>query len=358
MLDSFYKGKRVFVTGHTGFKGAWLSAWLLRLGADVYGFSDGIPTRPSLFEQLELGETMRSQIGDVRDFSQIDGALREADPQIIFHLAAQSLVRPSYDHPVETFATNAMGTVHILESLRRLKNLESGIFVTSDKCYMNNETGRPFVEDDPMGGDDPYSASKGAAEIIFHSYFKSFFSKSAKPGLMSVRAGNVIGGGDWAVDRIIPDAIRAWSSGQAVEIRSPHSIRPWQHVLEPLYGYLLAARTAATDSSRHGCSYNFGPGLKNEKTVMELIEQLARSCEFAKGWQVNSGGASQKSEAQVLRLNVDRVERDLRWKSLMDFSETIEWTGLWYNQLQKKPASIREFTLSQLSQFESKVAGL
>ena len=354
LLD-FYKNRRVLITGNTGFKGAWLSLWLQKMGAQVYGISLDVPSNPSLFERAGLKGSMPTTFLDINDYSKLKAAFDEAQPEFLFHLAAQSLVRPSYDEPLKTFATNTMGTAHILECCRNPNSLKSVLVVTSDKCYQNTESGKPFSENDPMGGDDPYSASKGAAEIVFHSYFKSFFQKSNSPAISSVRAGNVIGGGDWAVDRIIPDAIRAWGSQQKLEIRSPNSIRPWQHVLEPLYGYLLTAKTLVEQKSLSGESYNFGPGRENEKTVLELISKLSEHCSFSEGWDINTHQKSDKKEAQVLRLNSEKAKSQLKWKNHLDFSETLAWTGQWYSETKQKPEQLRALTLKQIEDFEAKI---
>ena len=267
-----YSGRRVFVTGHTGFKGAWLCSWLDRLGASTVGYA--LPAeRRSLFNQARVGDRMKSIEGDVRDLGQLRAAITEAQPEILFHMAAQSLVRPSYDAPVETFATNVMGTANTLEAVRRLPSVKAVVIVTSDKCYENDGRAAPFAESAPMGGHDPYSASKGCAELVTSAFARSFF---LDPGctVVSARAGNVIGGGDWAVDRIVPDLARAAGSGTPAIIRRPSSIRPWQHVLEPLAGYLLLGHRAATEGQAFSGGWNFGPPEDELVEVHELVEQL------------------------------------------------------------------------------------
>lgn len=343
----------MFVTGHTGFKGAWLSAWLIHMGADVCGYSDAIPTEPALFERLELSKHMQTTFADIRDFASIRKAIAQSRPQIIFHLAAQSLVRPSYDRPLDTFSTNIMGTANLLEAARTAMGLQAVVIATSDKCYLNRESGVPFVENDPMGGDDPYSASKGAAELVFTSYFKSFFSRSHRPGVVSVRAGNVIGGGDWAKDRVVPDCIRAWSSGEKVLLRSPESVRPWQHVLDPLAGYLQAAKAAATQSEINGESYNFGPGENAERTVLEVVKSLAEECQFSKNWQIDANAAKGKKESIFLKLNPEKAKRSLGWHARLNFEAAVTWTGNWYNVAHGSPGQMFDFTLSQIKAFES-----
>lgn len=276
MFGHIYEGRRVFVTGHTGFKGSWLTAWLLQMGAEVAGFSDAVPTAPSHFDVIGLGGRIRDYRGDVRDRKALIEAMREFKPEIVFHLAAQALVRASYDNPADTIEVNAMGTLNVLEAVRVTPSVEAVVSITSDKAYRNDEWVWGYRETDHLGGYDPYSASKGCAEIIAHSYFKSFFGDPVNaPYCATTRAGNVIGGGDWAADRIVPDCARAWSEGREVEIRSPHATRPWQHVLEPLSGYLwlgaklfAAHRDAVKAGKGDGChegfrldgeAFNFGP---------------------------------------------------------------------------------------------------
>lgn len=354
-LASFYKDRRVLITGHTGFKGAWLSLWLGHLGARVYGLSIDIPSQPSLYEQVKLNSETQSHFLDINDYGKLNSLVSDIQPEFIFHLAAQSLVRKSYDQPLNTFSTNVMGTAHVLESARQVKNLKAVVIVTSDKSYQNNEAGLPFVETDPMGGDDPYSASKGASELIFHSYFKSFFNQPDSASVCSVRAGNVIGGGDWALDRIVPDAIRSWGNQKNLEIRSPQSIRPWQHVLEPLYGYLLAAKVISENKKLTGESFNFGPGEQNEKSVLDLIKTLSQYCSFASGWDLSHPAKGGKKEAQVLRLKSDKAKSQLNWRNHLDFSETLKWTGQWYSEVQEKPNQARALTLQQIKDFEIKI---
>ena len=286
MFGHIYEGRRVFVTGHTGFKGSWLTAWLLQMGAEVAGFSDAVPTAPSHFDVIGLGGRIRDYRGDVRDRKALVEAMREFKPEIVFHLAAQALVRASYDNPADTIEVNAMGTLNVLEAVRVTPSVEAVVSITSDKAYRNDEWVWGYRETDHLGGYDPYSASKGCAEIIAHSYFKSFFGDPVNaPYCATTRAGNVIGGGDWAADRIVPDCARAWSEGREVEIRSPHATRPWQHVLEPLSGYLwlgaklfAAHRDAVKSGKGDGChegfrldgeAFNFGPSSDASHTVAD-----------------------------------------------------------------------------------------
>ena len=294
MFGHIYEGRRVFVTGHTGFKGSWLTAWLLQMGAEVAGFSDAVPTAPSHFDVIGLGGRIRDYRGDVRDRKALIEAMREFKPEIVFHLAAQALVRASYENPADTIEVNAMGTLNVLEAVRVTPSVEAVVSITSDKAYRNDEWVWGYRETDHLGGYDPYSASKGCAEIIAHSYFKSFFGDPVNtPYCATTRAGNVIGGGDWAADRIVPDCARAWSEGREVEIRSPHATRPWQHVLEPLSGYLwlgaklfAAHRDAVKSGKGDGChegfrldgeAFNFGPSSDASHTVADVVRALERS---------------------------------------------------------------------------------
>lgn len=330
-LVNIYKGKKVFVTGHTGFKGSWLCEWLLALGAEVYGFSNGIPTKPALFTQLRLGKRIAMDIrGDIRDRAAVKAAITSIKPDFVFHLAAQPLVRLSYEEPVETFDTNVMGTVHVLDALRSLENKCSAVMITTDKCYENKETTRPYKEDDPMGGYDPYSCSKGCDELVISSYRRSFFNDpSAKVWIASARAGNVIGGGDWAKDRIIPDCFRAIQKGEKIPVRNKVSTRPWQHVLEPLSGYLTlgAALDKREDFSAVASGFNFGPNPNANRTVKEVVEELLR---HAKGVWVDKSDPKAVHEAGLLNLNIKKAAKILKWTPTWDFEETLENVAEWY----------------------------
>ena len=280
LSPSFWKDKRVLITGHTGFKGGWLSIWMQRLGATVAGYALDPPTETSLFDAAQVAESMTSVIADVRDLDRLDGFVSEFRPQVIFHMAAQSLVRRSYADPVDTYGSNVMGTVHVLEAARRCGDVRAVVNVTSDKCYENREWPWGYRENEPMGGHDPYSSSKGCAELITSAYRRSYFSsepatgRSAPPALASARAGNVIGGGDWAEDRLVPDIMRAFLSGQAVVIRNPGSVRPWQHVLEPLRGYLTLAERLHNEGSDFAQAWNFGPSDNDARPVGWLVDRL------------------------------------------------------------------------------------
>jgi CDP-glucose 4,6-dehydratase len=323
-----YSGRRVFVTGHTGFKGAWLCAWLQRLGARTTGFALA-PESRSLFLQARIADGMDSREGDVRDIEHLRAAVAQAQPEIVFHMAAQSLVRPSYEAPVDTFATNVMGTAHLLEAVRGVSSVRAVVIVTSDKCYENDGRAEPFVETAPMGGHDPYSASKGCAELVTAAYARSFFAAS-QCTVASARAGNVIGGGDWAVDRIVPDLARAAASESPAIVRRPKSVRPWQHVLEPLGGYLLLAHRAATDGQRFGGPWNFGPGVEDSVSVGELVERLQRRWpQIEVEYRTND---KSPHEAAVLRLDCTKARKELGWRPTLDLDQALDMTAAWYSE--------------------------
>jgi len=326
-----YRGKRVLVTGHTGFKGSWLCEWLLALGAEVHGFALEPPTRPALFDQLGLAGRLKSHtLGDIRDRAALAEAIVRADPDFVFHLAAQPLVRLSYREPVETFDTNVMGTVHLLDACRRLTKPCSVVCITTDKVYENNESGRAYRETDPFGGYDPYSASKGACEIAISSYRRSFFNDPANPvWVASARAGNVIGGGDWAEDRLVPDCMRALDRGETIPVRNKVSTRPWQHVLEPLGGYLtlgaaLATRTRFAD---YASGFNFGPDPSANRTVKDLVTEILKHREGR--WEDRSDPKA-VHEAGLLNLDIAKAAVVLGWKPRWDFETTVARTVEWY----------------------------
>ena len=327
-----YKGKRVFVTGHTGFKGSWLCEMLLATGAEVYGFALKPPTKPALFSQLKLAKRVKShEIGDVRNLAALTAAVRAARPDFVFHLAAQPLVRLSYKEPVETFETNVMGTVNLLEAVRRCAGKQcSVVCVTTDKCYENRETTRPYREDDPMGGYDPYSCSKGCDELVVASYRRSFFNgPESSVWLASARAGNVVGGGDWALDRIVPDCMRALDRGEKIAVRNKTSTRPWQHVLEPLSGYLTlgAALAVRQDYEKVAGGFNFGPDPKANRTVKDLVVEILK---HRKGGWVDRCDPKSVHEAGLLNLDIRKAKKVLGWKPRWNFEETVAKTVEWY----------------------------
>jgi CDP-glucose 4,6-dehydratase len=334
MFQNFYKSKRVFLTGHTGFKGSWLAEWLLALDAEVHGYALDPQPHERLYNQLNLSNRIASDTrADLKDRRSLQQAIEKIRPDVVIHLAAQPLVRFSYEIPVETFATNVMGTAHLLETIRQAKKPCTVVCVTTDKCYENREWLHAYREDDAMGGHDPYSASKGAAELVIASYRRSYFNNGDHIRLASARAGNVIGGGDWAKDRIIPDCIHALRSGEPIPVRNKIATRPWQHVLEPLSGYLwLAASLAKSGESAHSphslaTSFNFGPGLTSNRTVVELVQELIK---HTGGSWIDASDPNALHEASKLNLSIDKAFHLLDWQPVWDFETTIRQTASWY----------------------------
>jgi len=352
MFNSFYKGKKVFITGNTGFKGSWLTQWLLSLGATVKGYSLYIPSQPSLFEVLKLEKNIDHFIGDVRDLKTLQKTMKDFQPDIIFHLAAQPIVHRSYDEPILTFQTNLIGTVNVLETIRNIPSIKVGVFITSDKCYENVEWEYGYRETDRLGGKDPYSASKACAEIAFSAYYRSFYTNPNCPQIATTRAGNVIGGGDWADYRIIPDSIRAWSENKKVIIRSPNATRPWQHVLEPLSGYLwLAKKLFEGEPETNGESFNFGPGSDVVKTVSELLNKMKKKWNGAI-WEISNDYTDNRKEADLLKLNCDKALKRLQWESSLSFQETVDMTIDWYKKFYFSKADMIKFSLDQISSYQ------
>ncbi|MBY0118830.1 CDP-glucose 4,6-dehydratase [Paenibacillus sp. FSL L8-0435] len=350
MEYDFWKTKKVLITGHTGFKGSWLSLWLQHLGADVYGYSSSSPVSdPNLYETAQVSKNMESICGDILDSSKLEKVIKRIQPDIIFHLAAQSLVRESYADPIGTFSTNVMGTVFLLEAARHVDSVRVVINVTTDKCYENNgESAQGFKETNSLGGHDPYSASKACSEIVTSAYEKSFYSHSGKL-LSSVRAGNVIGGGDWADDRIIPDIIRSVINKQQLKIRYPHAIRPWQHVLDCLNGYLLLAKNMWESGGKFIGAWNFGP----EDSSIWSVEQLIKECNHHLGNKLNwwsSESEAHVHEASRLVLDINKAKTLLNWKPQLTIHQTIEWTMGWY--LESMNNSIADISLQQIKNFE------
>ena len=333
VMMSFWRGRRVLVTGHTGFKGSWLTIWLHSLGARVTGLSLPPKTRPSLFEDACVETLCESRIGDICDCDCVAAAFAHADPEFVFHLAAQPLVRVSYGAPVETFRTNVLGTVHVLEALRSCRRVRSAVMVTSDKVYRNNDSGYAFIESDPLGGHDPYSASKAACELAVASFRDSFLSP-AGVAVSSARAGNVIGGGDWAEDRLVPDAVRAWQVGRTLDVRNPRSTRPWQHVLESLWGYLTLAQRTAEDPSVAG-AYNFGPdptGLVPVSVVVELLQLAMLGTGGARPEARSIGRAQGPHEAAALALDSSLAARKLGVRPSLTLQQAVVRTANWYRR--------------------------
>lgn len=354
MFANIYQGKRVLVTGHTGFKGTWLTTWLLKLGAEVTGVSKDVPTQPSMFEELALTKRIQNIQADIRDLSAMQKIISEAKPDFVFHLAAQAIVSTSYSDPVETMSTNVIGTMNILEVLRKFEKPCVAVMITSDKCYDNVEWLWGYRETDALGGKDVYSGSKGAAELVIKSYFHSFFQKDHPVKIAIGRAGNVIGGGDWAKDRIVVDCVQAWNEGRAVEIRCPQSTRPWQHVLEPLSGYLALGQAVAQNAKLHGEAFNFGPRAEQSRTVVELLSDLSHLWDFK-----NSNDAYRITgnipfhEAGLLKLNCDKALFHLKWESNLGYAETIELVGTWYRNFYQKKSDMHDFTLQQIQKYEA-----
>ena len=379
MFGGLYAGKRVLVTGHTGFKGAWLCEWLLGLGSKVTGYSLSPPTQPALFEQLGLAGRLRHIVGDIQDLPGLSRAVQAAQPDYVFHLAAQTIVRDSYANPVETFDVNLMGTVHVLEALRSVRHPCAAVFVTTDKCYENREWAYGYREEDPLGGHDPYSASKAVAELAIGSYRRSFFG-SHPVRIASARAGNVIGGGDWAMDRIVPDCMRALEKRRPIPVRNPKATRPWQHVLEPLSGYLwLGACLAGAQGTEGGgqktedgrqktevrsqksaeqlpamnprssaaldSAFNFGPGRESNRTVAELVTEVLKH--WPGRWQDRSDPKA-VHEANLLQLATDKANALLQWAPVWTFPKAIEQTVEWYREAASQPQSISALITRQI----------
>lgn len=335
-----FRGKRVLVTGHTGFKGSWLTLLLGSLGAEVMGYALPPESAESHFVRLDLEKSIRHVTADVRDGDRLLAEVAAFRPEIVFHLAAQALVRPSYADPKMTFDVNVGGGVNLLEAVRQCDSVRALVFITSDKCYENLEWIWGYRESDAMGGHDPYSASKGAVELVFSSYLRSFFAQRLNFGAASTRAGNVIGGGDWAADRIVPDCIRALRAGQPIIIRSPRATRPWQHVLEPISGYLkLAARLYERGHAYDG-AWNFGPHVGDVRTVLDVAQAIA--AQFDEGKVIVDEPANRPHEAQLLQLNSDKARQLLQWNTRWDFEQTLAATGSWYKQVfvEGIPASV------------------
>jgi CDP-glucose 4,6-dehydratase len=323
----FWSGKRVLLTGHTGFKGGWLALWLQRLGAQVLGYSLPAPTQPSLYETARISESIRDVIADIRDLKRLEAVFREFSPEVVFHLAAQPLVRASYDDPVETYSTNVLGTVHVLESLRHARSVRSAVMVTTDKCYENRESAKGYRETDRLGGYDPYSNSKACAELAIDSYRKSFFDGNGAVAIASARAGNVIGGGDWAADRLIPDLVRAVVAGKTLVLRDPKATRPWQHVLEPLAGYLMLAQRLWDEGERYAEAWNFGPLDEDAKTVEEVVAMAARAWGGGLKWRVDTG--THPRETRMLKLDCSKALAT-GWRPLLRVDQAVDWTIEWY----------------------------
>jgi CDP-glucose 4,6-dehydratase len=350
----FWHGKKVFITGHTGFKGSWLSLWLQSLGATVVGYSLPAPTQPSLFEVARVGEGMDSLTGDIRDLPSLQAAMTQHQPDIVLHMAAQPLVRYSYLHPVDTYATNVMGTVNLLEAVRHTESVKVVVVITTDKCYENREWVWGYREHEPMGGKDPYSSSKGCAELVVSAYRDSFFSAEQYDrhgvAVASARAGNVIGGGDWALDRLIPDIMRAIQENHPVLIRSPRAIRPWQHVLEPLSGYLCLAEHLWHHGPEFAEGWNFGPNDEDAQPVAWIVEHLTKLWGDGASWQID--GASHPHEATYLKLDCSKAKARLGWTPRTSLSTALDWIVEFYRAYQQQQ-DIRSLVEAQTLRFQA-----
>lgn len=345
---STYRNKKVLITGHTGFKGAWLSIWLKMLGAEVYGYALDPTQQNGIFVSSKIGDEMHDHRGDVRDAQQLNEYLQKIQPDVVFHLAAQPLVIEGYKTPVETFDINIMGTVNLLDAVRQVPTIQAVVVITTDKCYENFETVRPYKEDDPMGGHDPYSASKGAAELVVSSYRRSFFANS-RTLVASVRAGNVVGGGDWSDNRIVPDAIRALREGQMIDVRNPMSIRPWQHVLDPLNGYLLLGSQLLMQKREFASAWNFGPEVEKMYTVKDVVERIIKH--YGSGSWTSKELSNNLHEAGLLQLDISKAKQELNWQPILDFDLTIKYTVEWYKASESE--NVNKKTNEQITSFMS-----
>lgn len=349
---TFWRGKKVFVTGHTGFKGSWLTLWLQALGAKVTGYALAPDTTPNLFELARVADGIDSVISDIRDRHAVLNAMKAASPEIVIHMAAQPLVRESYASPVETYETNVMGTVHVLEAVRHVPGVKSVVIVTTDKCYENHEWEWGYRENEAMGGYDPYSSSKGCAELVTAAYRRSFFNPSTYAthgvAIASARAGNVIGGGDWATDRLIPDIMRAIMREERVRIRSPHAIRPWQHVLEPLSGYLLLAEKLYSEQSRYAEAWNFGPNDADARPVQAIVERLTSQWGDGASWALD--GDEHPHEATFLKLDCSKARNRLGWQPRWNLERALDEIVAWYKAAARQE-DMRAVTLKQIDQF-------
>ena len=356
MFNNIYKGKKVLVTGHTGFKGSWLTLWLRSLGAEVLGYSLEPNTTPSMFEELEIYGKCRNEFGNILNEKHLHETFQEFKPDIVFHLAAQPLVRLSYSEPKLTYTTNVIGTLNVLEEARHCPSVKAFVNVTTDKCYENKEINRGYKEDEPMGGYDMYSSSKGCVEIMSSSFRRSFLRDENTMAMATARAGNVIGGGDWALDRLIPDCVRSINNGIDIEIRNPVAVRPWQHVLEPLSGYLLLGQKLLEEGKQYGGKFtdgfNFGP---NEDSVLTVAEVSQMVCDFYGRGKVIIGEKSPLHEAGLLMLNIEKAEKVLGWTPTLTARQAIQDTVEWYKHFYNKDADMYEFTINQILNYERNI---
>ncbi len=349
-MTDFWRGKRVLVTGHTGFKGSWLCLWLQHLGAELCGYALAPPTTPSLFAVADVERDMRSVVGDIRDFEGLLETMAQWQPQVVLHLAAQPLVGEGYRQPVDTYAVNVMGTVHLLEAARQTKSVRAVVCVTSDKCYENQGWAWGYRESDPMGGSDPYSSSKGCAELVTAAYRRSFFAPEADVGVATARAGNVIGGGDWQAERLVPHLLAALARGEAALLRRPSAVRPWQHVLEPLSGYLALAQCLFEDGAAFGEAWNFGPNTDAVKPVSWLAERLGARWGETNPWQQER---IEFHEASMLALDSAKAQQRLLWQPVLALEEALQWTVNWAKAY-GAGENMRDVTLSQIAEYQQR----
>ncbi len=351
MRRDFWRGRRVFITGHTGFKGSWLTLWLRQAGAEITGYSLRPPSTPNLFDEARVADGITSIIADVRDRSALRDAIRRSDAEVVLHLAAQSLVRPSYESPAETYEVNVMGTVNVLDAVREQPGVRLAVIVTSDKCYENREWEWAYREDDRLGGKDPYSNSKACAELVTSAYRQSFFSAPDAARVVTVRAGNVIGGGDWARDRLVPDLVRAFGAGEPAVIRNPRSTRPWQFVLDPLNGYLeLAEAMLSERGAGLPDEWNFGPSPADVRPVQWIADRMVDVWGGTAAWRQQSG--DDPPEARSLTLDSARARERLGWHSRLDAASAIDWTVSWYHSWRENPSCAPAITVAQIDAFE------
>lgn len=351
MFNNIYQGKKVLVTGHTGFKGSWLTLWLNKLGAKVCGYSLEPNTEPSMFNELNLVDVCENHFGNILDAEKLNKVFEEFQPEIVFHLAAQPIVRLSYKEPVLTYQTNVIGTLNVLEAARNCKSVKAFVNITTDKCYENKEVARGYTEDEPMGGYDMYSSSKGCVEIMSSSYRRSFLQEDGTYAMATARAGNVIGGGDWAEDRLIPDCVRYINKNQPIEIRNPIAVRPWQHVLEPLSGYLLLGQKLFEEGKKYAEGFNFGP---NEDSVLKVADVAKKVVENYGMGEVVVHKRDNLHEANLLMLNVDKAKRVLGWTPTLTAKEAIKNTVEWYKYFYDKSENMYDYTMKQINEYEEK----
>ena len=353
MFNNIYKGKKVFLTGHTGFKGSWLALWLTELGANVCGYSLAPNTEPSMYKELDIeNKIFKSVIGNILDVEKLEQAINDFQPEIIFHLAAQPLVRLSYQEPVLTYQTNVIGTLNILEAARKCNSVKAFVNITTDKCYENKEINRGYFEDEPMGGHDMYSSSKGCVEIMSSSFRRSFLQDENTYAMSTARAGNVIGGGDWALDRLIPDCVRYINSGEKIEIRNPIAVRPWQHVLEPLSGYLLLGQKLLEEGKKYAEGFNFGP---NEDSVLKVAEVAEKVCTYYGKGEVIVHKRDNLHEANLLMLNIEKAKNTLGWIPTYTANQAIENTVEWYKNFYENNTDMYKFTIKQIKEYEESI---